>query len=166
MSKNTYNVEFKKDGYATASVFLDNGIGGGWLIFDLICGVVPAIIDAATGCWYTFDQVHLNAELEQLAPRQAESPAPKETAEPQVTPGKEYTNIGTGHWIKKVMDNGNMVILEDESIWEIQATDAPVVAKWPNATPISVGVGKGDYPYQLIDIGGNKAVQAKLVGKR
>lgn len=165
VSKYKYSIEFRKDGYATKSVLLDNGVGGGWVVFDLVCGVVPIIIDAATGCWYTFDEVAVRAELEPSATVQSETAVTKETVEPPARPSREYSHIGTGHWVKKVLDNGNMIVLEDGSIWGIAPSDAAVSAKWLNATPISVGVGKGDYSYQLIDIGANKAVQAKCVGQ-
>jgi hypothetical protein len=166
VSKETYIIDFKKDGYKSQSMTLENGVGGGWVVFDILFGVVPLIFDAATGCWYTFDTVHLRAELEQLLQGQTESPSAKEAVEQPTTPSKEYTHIGTGHWVTKVMDNGNMIVLEDGSIWDVAPGDAAISAKWPNATPISIGVGKGDYLYQLIDIGANKAVQAKYVGQK
>jgi hypothetical protein len=166
VSKETYNVEFKKDGYRTQAMLLDHGVGGGWVVFDLICAVVPLVVDAATGCWYTFDTVHMHGELEQIFQGRIESEPAKEAIEQPITPSKEYTHIGTGHWVKKVMDNGNMVVLEDGSIWDVASGDAAISANWLTSTPISVGVGKGKYPYQLIDVAASKAVQARYVGQK
>lgn len=63
-SKNSYTIEFKKDGYETKTVVLNNSVGGGWIVLDILGGVLPVIIDAATGNWYSLDQEHVNAVLE------------------------------------------------------------------------------------------------------
>lgn len=64
-SNKTYTIEFKKDGYETKTVILNNSVGAGWIILDVLGGLIPIIIDAATGNWYELDQDHLNAVLEQ-----------------------------------------------------------------------------------------------------
>lgn len=64
-SKNSYTLEFKKDGYETKTVLLNNSVGAGWIILDVLGGLIPIIIDAATGNWYGLDQEHVNAVLEQ-----------------------------------------------------------------------------------------------------
>lgn len=63
-SNKTYNIEFKKDGYETRSVILNNSVGAGWIVLDILGGVLPIIVDAATGDWYNLDQEHVNAILE------------------------------------------------------------------------------------------------------
>jgi hypothetical protein len=42
---------FRKDGYKEASCTLTRGTGGGWVIFDVLSGLVPIVIDAATNSW-------------------------------------------------------------------------------------------------------------------
>lgn len=64
-SNKTYTIEFKKDGYETKTVVLNNSIGAGWVILDVLGGLIPIIIDAATGNWYSLDQENVNAVLEQ-----------------------------------------------------------------------------------------------------
>lgn len=63
-SKNSYTIEFKKDGYETKTVVLNNSVGGGWIVLDILGGLIPVVIDAATGNWYELDQEHVNAVLE------------------------------------------------------------------------------------------------------
>ena len=43
---------------------IQNKIGWGWVVLDVITGVVPVLIDALTGAWYDFDQRYVNAILE------------------------------------------------------------------------------------------------------
>lgn len=63
-SKNSYTIEIKKEGYETKTVVINNSIGAGWIILDILGGFIPVIIDAATGSWYSLDQEHVNAVLE------------------------------------------------------------------------------------------------------
>jgi hypothetical protein len=64
-SKKTYTIEFRKDGYVNKTVLINNKVGAGWIVLDVICGLLPVIVDAATGNWYSLDQEHVNAALEQ-----------------------------------------------------------------------------------------------------
>lgn len=64
-SNKTYSIEFKKDGYETKTVLLNNSVGGGWVVLDILGGLLPVIIDAATGDWYSLNQEHVNAVLEE-----------------------------------------------------------------------------------------------------
>lgn len=64
-SNKTYTIEFKKDGFETKTVVLNNSVGAGWIILDILGGIIPVVIDAATGNWYELDQEHVNAVLEQ-----------------------------------------------------------------------------------------------------
>ncbi len=64
-SNKSYTIQFKKDGFLTKSVVLNNSIGTGWLILDVLGGLIPVIVDASTGNWYTLDQDNVNAILEQ-----------------------------------------------------------------------------------------------------
>ena len=63
-SKRTYNIEFRKEGYATKPFTITNHVGAGWVVLDVICGLIPVIVDAATGAWYSLDQDSINALLE------------------------------------------------------------------------------------------------------
>jgi len=63
-SKQTYNIEFKKEGYKAKAFNITNHVGVGWIVLDVIFGLVPVIVDAATGSWYELDQKIVNALLE------------------------------------------------------------------------------------------------------
>ena len=64
-SKKTYNIEFKKDGYVSQTYTITNHVGGGWVILDILAGLVGVVIDAATGSWYDLDQDAINMILEE-----------------------------------------------------------------------------------------------------
>jgi len=63
-SSKTYTLEFKKEGYETVTRNISSSVGAGWIILDILAGLVPVIIDAATGSWYDLDQDRVNAILE------------------------------------------------------------------------------------------------------
>ncbi|OLD74169.1 MAG: hypothetical protein AUI33_06455 [Ignavibacteria bacterium 13_1_40CM_2_61_4] len=59
-----YSVEFRKEGYTTRTYRLTNSVGAGWIILDILGGLVPVVIDAATGAWYGLSQDNINTVLE------------------------------------------------------------------------------------------------------
>jgi len=63
-SKHSYNIEFRQTGYESKTVVLTNSVGAGWIVLDVLFGLVPIIVDAATGNWYSLDQAHVAAALE------------------------------------------------------------------------------------------------------
>ncbi len=56
--------EFKLDGYQTSTRMITSSPGAGWIICDVICGLVPVIIDAATGAWMGIDQPYVSVSLD------------------------------------------------------------------------------------------------------
>jgi len=62
--KHSYTIEFRKEGYENKTVLITNSVGAGWIVLDALGGLIPIIIDAATGSWYSLDQDHVNAALE------------------------------------------------------------------------------------------------------
>jgi hypothetical protein len=67
-SKKTYTVEFRKEGYEPVVKTITNKVGAGWIILDILGGLVPVIVDAATGAWYHLDQKNVNAILRNQQP--------------------------------------------------------------------------------------------------
>lgn len=63
-SKVNYTIEFKAEGYESKTVLVNTNIGAGWVILDILGGLLPVVIDAATGNWATLDQTSINAALE------------------------------------------------------------------------------------------------------
>ncbi|HKJ44545.1 MAG TPA: PEGA domain-containing protein [Balneolales bacterium] len=67
-SSDTYQIEFKKNGYTTKTYNLTNHVGAGWIVLDVLGGLVPIIVDAATNSWYKLDQSNFNAVLASQQP--------------------------------------------------------------------------------------------------
>ena len=61
--KEEYRIEFRKEGFQTEVSLIQNRVGAGWVILDVLTGLVPVIIDAVTGAWYSLDQKNINAVL-------------------------------------------------------------------------------------------------------
>lgn len=60
----TYTIEFRKEGFNSELYTINNSVGAGWVILDVLAGLVGVIVDAATGAWYSLDQKNINATLE------------------------------------------------------------------------------------------------------
>jgi hypothetical protein len=58
---------FKKEGYKDATCTLSKGTGAGWVIFDVLTGLVPIVIDAATNSWSQTKGSSCSGALEPLA---------------------------------------------------------------------------------------------------
>jgi len=56
VTKQTYAIEFKIEGYKPKSFQINNKVGAGWVVLDIVLGLVPVVVDAATGAWYSLDQ--------------------------------------------------------------------------------------------------------------
>lgn len=63
-----YTIEFRREGYKTEVRQIKNKIGVGWIVLDVVFGLVPVLVDALTGAWYEFDQRYVNAILERQQP--------------------------------------------------------------------------------------------------
>jgi hypothetical protein len=77
VTKKAYLIEFRKEGYKSKSYQINNKVGAGWIVLDVLGGLIPVIIDAATGAWYSFDQKNIDAVLE----KQQEKPIDPKTLE-------------------------------------------------------------------------------------
>lgn len=62
-SDKEYDIEFRKEGFESKTVHISNSVGAGWIVLDVLGGLVPVIVDAATGAWYQLDQKMVNATL-------------------------------------------------------------------------------------------------------
>ena len=43
---------FEKDGYTPRKVELDRSLSAGILVLDILGGLIPVVVDAATGSWF------------------------------------------------------------------------------------------------------------------
>ena len=57
-----YEIVFKKEGREMA-YDLNNHVGAGWVVLDILGGIVPVVVDAATGSWYELDTKVVNVNL-------------------------------------------------------------------------------------------------------
>ena len=64
-AKKTHTIEFKKEGYETRTHIIHNHVGAGWIILDVLGGLLPIIVDAATGNWYELNETNVRIVLEQ-----------------------------------------------------------------------------------------------------
>jgi hypothetical protein len=62
ITKKTYIIDFKYEGQ-TKTINLINHVGGGWIILDVLAGLLPVIIDAVTGAWYSLDQKNIRVDF-------------------------------------------------------------------------------------------------------
>jgi hypothetical protein len=68
-----------------------------------------------------------------------------------------YTRILEEHWLRDKIEEGRIVILEDESVWEIHASDRQITKRWLRISTINVKhieinvkhTEKEGYPYLL-----------------
>jgi len=60
----SYTIEFRKEGFQTITRVVNTRVGAGWVVLDVICGIIPVIIDAVSGSWNQLDQDEVNAVLE------------------------------------------------------------------------------------------------------
>jgi len=62
-SKETYTVTFRKEGYKDKTVVIENHTQPGWIVLDAVFGLIPVVVDAATGGWYSLDEHNVNAVM-------------------------------------------------------------------------------------------------------
>jgi hypothetical protein len=60
-----FTIEFRKEGYETQTHIVNSQVGAGWVILDVLFGLVPVIVDASTGAWNKLDQESVEAVLYQ-----------------------------------------------------------------------------------------------------
>ena len=60
-----YNIEFRKDGFETKLFVLQYSLGAGWLILDILAGLIGIIVDASTGAWNGFETNAYKAILDE-----------------------------------------------------------------------------------------------------
>jgi hypothetical protein len=65
LTNKEYKVEFRKDGFQTRIFYLGRHAGRAWIVLDLLAGgLLPIIVDAATGGWYELDDHHVGVVLQ------------------------------------------------------------------------------------------------------
>lgn len=62
-SKKTYVIELRAEGFEPQTQTITNSVGAGWIVLDILAGLIPVIIDAATGAWYHLSTKNVNMVL-------------------------------------------------------------------------------------------------------
>lgn len=79
-----------------------------------------------------------------------------------------YPNTGMKHWVKEKKEMGSIIILEDNSVWEIFFMDKIKTGLWlPTNTVIVVqDLSNPQYDYLIINKSKNETARAKYIGVR
>ena len=64
-TKTSHQVKIEKDGYQGRTTFIQSNTGALWVVLDVLFGLVPIIIDAATGDWAELETENVNVVLEE-----------------------------------------------------------------------------------------------------
>jgi hypothetical protein len=70
--KKSYSIRFERAGYSAATVEIQNHLQAGILVLDILLGLVPVVVDAATGAWYKLTPSSALVAMTRLA--QADGP--------------------------------------------------------------------------------------------
>lgn len=61
--KQSYTVVFAKAGFEPVTCRINTSASAKWIILDVLGGLVPVIVDAATGAWNEFDRDACSATM-------------------------------------------------------------------------------------------------------
>ena len=74
---------------------------------------------------------------------------------------------GEVHWLKEVQKGGRVLILDDESVWEVPPYHAGDTCTWDLVSGISIADSDDPaFPFRLINKGLDESVDARRRGKR
>ena len=74
---------------------------------------------------------------------------------------------GHVHWLKEVQKGGRVIVLDDESIWEIAPPHAGDICTWDLVSGIAVSNGEDPaFPFRLLNTGIGESVDARHLGRR
>jgi len=95
LAKNrNYTIVFRKAGFQDTSTEIKRKIAGGYLILDILGGILPVIVDAATGAWYVLDTNNVNVNLIAASTAQGQLTAEQLAAVKAGVPVATFVNIG------------------------------------------------------------------------
>jgi len=79
-----------------------------------------------------------------------------------------YTAVGSGHFVRSVTSDGQSIVLEDGSSWQVEPGSRYTAADWQPDAPVTVRPARStaQYPYELTNTQDDEAVLARLVSVR
>jgi len=115
---------------------------------------------------------HVEALLVVAARAGAERPvapgeAPGRPAKPRGA--NVYAGVGRGHWVKENIGRGEIILLEDGSLWKIDPLEKLDASLWLKLSEISVlesNAGSPGYNYLLVNTDDGEKAHAKYMGKK
>jgi hypothetical protein len=78
-----------------------------------------------------------------------------------------YLRFDEEHWLRDKQDDGKIVILEDESVWEVHPMDRAAASRWLRISTITVAVKdtqKEEYRYVLTNTTEGETARANYLG--
>lgn len=81
---------------------------------------------------------------------------------------KVYAGVGGGHWVKKNIDSGTMMVLEDGSLWKVDPYNKIDAMLWLPISSITImesSEGSLGYNYLLINTDDGEQAHAKYIGR-
>jgi hypothetical protein len=77
-----------------------------------------------------------------------------------------YPRIHEEHWLRDKIEEGRIVVLEDESMWEVHPSDRLITERWLRISTITVKhTQKEGYPYLLSNSTEGEDARANYLGK-
>lgn len=61
----SHTIKIEKEGYESKTYRISNEIGVEWVILDVVFGVIPILVDAATGAWYKLEENYVTVTLKE-----------------------------------------------------------------------------------------------------
>lgn len=68
-NNSSHTVTFEMEGRESITCEIGTSVGAGWVILDVLGGIVPVVIDAATGKWKSLNKSSCNAQLPEASAR-------------------------------------------------------------------------------------------------
>ncbi len=63
--KEEHSITVRKEGYRQQNRALVNRVGGGWIVLNILGGLIPIIVDLATGDWYELEEESVHILLQE-----------------------------------------------------------------------------------------------------
>jgi len=96
-----YAITFRKDGYEEVVATISKKVGAGWVILDVLGGLVPVVIDAATGSWYTLSTSSVHGSLRSASTQAAGTLTPEQLeAVRRGVPASRFIEVPTEHALR------------------------------------------------------------------
>jgi len=162
-SKRNHFLEFKKDGYETKSFNITKHIGVGWVILDVLSGLVTVIVDAVTGSWFDLDQDNIHAILE--AKTYGDQAQIRDRVEITKKPAEvQLPVVGKDNIIK--VESGNQILVIKvpvANVRQLPSTQSPVIGTLKQGSQVKLIGVDGDWYEVLIE--GSGGLQTGYVNK-